>query len=224
MRLTEILRLVWLNLSQNKGKVLLTSIGIVAGSATIMLVLAIGKGGQMEVAQQFKNLSVGAIDITYEGRTVSGDDTVGMGGPGGGMLSGMGGGNGRMAGRAAGGPGGAPPGFGTSSGKREEAVSLSEADLEEILAYVPELEDGTISFSVTADVEGGNLEESTAYTIAGVKENYALVGNLNLEIGDFITEEEEENKEKVCILGAKVAREIFGSSYNAYNNTPKAAM
>ena len=219
MRLTEILRLVWLNLSQNKGKVLLTSIGIVAGSATIMLVLAIGKGGQMEVAQQFKNLSVGAIDITYEGRTVSGDDTVGMGGPGGGMLSGMGGGNGRMAGRAAGGPGGAPPGFGTSSGKREEAVSLSEADLEEILAYVPELEDGTISFSVTADVEGGNLEESTAYTIAGVKENYALGGNLNLEIGDFITEEEEENKEKVCILGAKVAREIFGSSYNAYNNT-----
>ena len=42
MRLSEILRLVWLNLSQNKFKVILTSIGIVVGSATIMLVLAIG--------------------------------------------------------------------------------------------------------------------------------------------------------------------------------------
>ena len=47
MRLIEILRLVWLNLAQNKSKVILTSIGIVAGSATIMMVLAIGKGGQM---------------------------------------------------------------------------------------------------------------------------------------------------------------------------------
>ena len=36
MRLSEILHLVWLNLSQNKFKVILTSIGIVVGSATIM--------------------------------------------------------------------------------------------------------------------------------------------------------------------------------------------
>lgn len=55
MRLSEILRLVWLNLSQNKFKVILTSIGIVVGSATIMLVLAIGTGGKEEVAEQFKN-------------------------------------------------------------------------------------------------------------------------------------------------------------------------
>ena len=52
MRLSEILRLVWLNLSQNKFKVILTSIGIVVGSATIMLVLAIGTGGKEEVAEQ----------------------------------------------------------------------------------------------------------------------------------------------------------------------------
>ena len=64
MRLSEILRLVWLNLSQNKFKVILTSIGIVVGSATIMLVLAIGTGGKEEVAEQFKNLNAGAIDIS----------------------------------------------------------------------------------------------------------------------------------------------------------------
>ncbi len=67
MRLSEIFRLVWLNLSQNKFKVVLTSIGIVVGSATIMLVLAIGAGGREEVAEQFKNLNAGAIDISYEG-------------------------------------------------------------------------------------------------------------------------------------------------------------
>ena len=56
MRLSEILRLVWLNLSQNKFKVILTSIGIVVGSATIMLVLAIGTGGKEEVAEQFREV------------------------------------------------------------------------------------------------------------------------------------------------------------------------
>ena len=67
MRLLEIFRLVWLNLSQNKFKVVLTSVGIVVGSATIMMVLAIGTGGKAEVAEQFKNLNAGAIDISYEG-------------------------------------------------------------------------------------------------------------------------------------------------------------
>lgn len=225
MKLTEIMRLVWLNLSQKKGKVILTSVGIVAGSATIMLVLAIGKGAQMEVAQQFRNLSAGAIDITYEGEAVSGAALQeGMSGPGGGMPSGMTGvGGGSNRNRGFGGPmgdrSGAGAGFGAGSRGDREEISLGEEDLEEILAYVPELEDGTISFSVMATVEGGNLEESTSYTIAGVKENYAQMSNLSLETGEFLSEENDENKEKVCVLGAKAAREIFGSSYYAYNNT-----
>ena len=56
MKLSEILRLVWINLIQNKFKVVLTSIGIVVGAATIVMVIAIGRGGQMDVADQFKNL------------------------------------------------------------------------------------------------------------------------------------------------------------------------
>ena len=31
-----------------------------------MMVLAIGTGGKLEVAEQFKNLNAGAIDISYE--------------------------------------------------------------------------------------------------------------------------------------------------------------
>lgn len=71
MKLSEILRLVWINLIQNKFKVVLTSIGIVVGAATIVMVIAIGRGGQMDVADQFKNLNAGAIDISYEQSTDS---------------------------------------------------------------------------------------------------------------------------------------------------------
>lgn len=66
MRFSEILNLVRLNLIQNKFKVLLTSIGIIVGAATIVLVIAVGKGGKAEVAEQFRNLNAGAIDISYE--------------------------------------------------------------------------------------------------------------------------------------------------------------
>ena len=47
MKVNEILRLVWINLIQNKFKVILTSIGIVVGAATIMMVIAIGRGGRL---------------------------------------------------------------------------------------------------------------------------------------------------------------------------------
>lgn len=66
MRISELLRLVWMNINQNKFKSILTSIGIVAGAATIVLVIGIGRGGQMEVAEQFAELNAGAIDISYE--------------------------------------------------------------------------------------------------------------------------------------------------------------
>jgi len=220
MRLTEILRLVWLNLVQNKSKVILTSIGIVAGSATIMMVLAIGRGGQMEVAQQFKNLNAGAIDITYDAENAPGRNGGGVGGPGGGMGGpggGMGGPGGRMG--ASGSGMGGPPGFGADSRINAEAVSLSESDMEDIQVFVPGLADATISFSTKSDVEGGSLDGSVSYTIAGVKANYGEISNLELSVGEFLTEENEEGKEKVCVLGAGVAKEIFGGSYDAYDNT-----
>ena len=73
MKPSELLRLVWINITQNKFKTIMTSIGIIVGAATIVMVIAIGKGGQEDVADQFKNLNAGAIDISYDG----GDKTRG---------------------------------------------------------------------------------------------------------------------------------------------------
>lgn len=222
MKLTEILRLVWLNLAQNKSKVILTSIGIVAGSATIMMVLAIGKGGQMEIAQQFKNLNAGAIDIVYDAENAAGNNS---GGDAAGFSDGAPGGSPGGGFPGGGFPGGEPGGmmggrgFGTDSRINEEAVSLSEDDMEDISVFVPGVADTTISFSTKSDVEGGNLDESVSYTIAGVKANYAEISNLSMAFGEFLTEENEAGKEKYCVLGYDAAKEIFGSGYDAYDNT-----
>ncbi len=66
MRISELLRLVWININQNRFKTIMTSIGIVVGAATIVMVIAIGRGGQMDVAEQFSSLNAGAIDVSYE--------------------------------------------------------------------------------------------------------------------------------------------------------------
>lgn len=231
MRLSEIFKLVGLNLAQNKSKVILTSTGILVGSATIMLVIAIGTGGKEEVAEQFKNLNAGAIDISYEyeERTRS---FGGMGGSGG-MPFGGGAGDG-MPSRGGGdmpsggggdmpfGGGGMPFGDGGmrgGSGQNTERIILSTDEAELLTESVEGLLDATISYTTKSDVEGGEMEEATSYTIAGVKENYAQMSNLSLAIGDFITEENDAYKEKTCVLGYSVAKEIFGSALDAYDES-----
>lgn len=266
MKLSEICRLVWLNLSQNKFKVILTSIGIVVGSATIMMVIAIGKGGQLEVAEQFKNLNAGAIDISYEGgsgvsmgrgdrgsNSGGSSSSSGRGGSAQGGSSqsggagGMGGGSMQMpsmggAGMAdmggmgdmpqmeqgAGGFGGLGDLFGGMGGfnsifggdggdnrMNQEKVTLTVDDMEDLAVLVPGISDSTISYSTTTSVEGGELESASYYTVAGVQDNYATMSNLVIEAGQFLTEENNEGKEKVCVLGHSVAVEIFGTASDA---------
>ena len=257
MKKKEILRLVWINLMQNKFKVVLTSVGIIIGAATIVMVIAIGKGGQEEVAEQFKNLNAGAIDISYEtateksGSSSSGNMPGGAGGfPGGGMPGGMdlnGGGSGKSgSGNAGSSSSGMPdmdnagriggdsvqkPGgemnFNFSMGGKsdisdrmnQEKITLSEEDVEDLEVFVPDISSVSISYTTKSTVDGGELEEETSYTIAGVKSIYAQISNLKLQVGEFIIDSQEENKEKICILGAAVAKEIFGDAVSAYDST-----
>lgn len=63
MRFIEILKTVFINLFQNKAKVLLTSLGIIVGTVTIVMVIAIGKGGEEDVMSQFSGLSAETIYV-----------------------------------------------------------------------------------------------------------------------------------------------------------------
>lgn len=280
MKLSEILRLVWINLIQNKFKVVLTSIGIIVGAATIVMVIAIGRGGQMDVADQFKNLNAGAIDISYEqssdssssnsksssksgssGKSSNGNSESGnrgQGGFGGGQgmpqmpggasgdsgnskSSGGSSGNSKNSGNSSsdksqkgngssngGGMPQMPGGFGgfmqggknsESSKINQEKITLSEDDMDDLKTFLPGISDITISYTTKSDVDGGELDDAESYTIAGVKNNYAGMSNLTMAAGSFIESSDETNKEKVCVLGYSVAKEIFGSVKDAYDST-----
>lgn len=230
MKPNELLRLVWINITQNKFKTVLTSIGIIVGAATIVMVIAIGKGGQADVAEQFKNLNAGAIDISYDGGDRERGGQSAEASPGGGNFSGGEGGfSGGSPDEAGGGvlngdsfPGGRMDFFGGGSDMEErinqENITLDEDDVDDIETFVSGISAATISYSTRSSVEGGELDEAQTYTIAGVREEYAQMSNLSLAVGEFIAESEDENKDKVCVLGASVAEEIFGSAIDAYGS------
>ena len=277
MRISELFRLVWLNINQNKFKSVMTSIGIVVGAATIVMVIGIGRGGQMDIADQFAELNAGAIDVSYE---YAGEESAsgksggfsfggmmnavfgGMmgGGPGGTNPAGSRGNSGGAGADGQNGGSGAPqmPG-GSDSGDRmqrpddsddeeiqrpdeqdsdgedadetesetsmiedrlnQEQIILSASDVDDIETYVTGITGATISYSTRSSVEGGELTSAQTYTVAGVLENFAEAGKLNLSEGYFLDETDNDSKSKVCVIGASVAKEVFGSVADAVNST-----
>ncbi|MGN0599240.1 MAG: ABC transporter permease [Oscillospiraceae bacterium] len=221
MRISEILKMVLMNIFANKSKGLLTSLGIAVGSATIVLVIAVGQGGRQDVAEQFKNLNAGAIEISVgQSADKMFEDMIGGGMPGGGNApSGMPGGNmpsfdpGASRGNKSPMSGGGRSGGNAPSGSN--GVKLTVDDAEDIAAYVPDVEAVSIVLTGNSAVSGGELEEETEYTVAGVMADYQSISNLELLYGEFFDEYDEQDKEKVCVIGYTAAQEIFGAAYLA---------
>lgn len=63
MKLNQILLSVFLSIKENRLKVALTTLGIVVGALTIVVVLAIGMGGQVAIEEQYKSMNVGTVTV-----------------------------------------------------------------------------------------------------------------------------------------------------------------
>ena len=221
MSFVEILRLVWINIIGNRFKVLLTSLGIIVGSATIVIVIGIGQGGQQDVAEQFKNLNAGTITISDN----SGISSGGMGGGMGGMVfvaMPSGGGNSRGSGGSMpSGMGSMPPmgGMMGQSQQRIERTTFSETDLEEIAYFVPNIEELTLMATASTTVDGGTMDEEIEMNVVGATNDYFDITNLELMFGSFFDDYSNENLERVAILGYQTAVDIFENIYDAYDST-----
>ncbi|MCR5478252.1 MAG: ABC transporter permease [Ruminococcus sp.] len=228
MRFSEILNLVRINLVQNKFKVLLTSIGIIVGAATIVCVIAIGKGGQADVAEQFRNLNAGALDISYEQSQSSGMPNFSSSGTSGRPDMSSDEKSNRSSKSSSGGNqrpsfSGNMPDMSAMSGgntdrKNTKKITLSTEDMDNITTSVAGLSEATITYTTKQNIYGGNIEESESYTVAGTLSDYARLSNLSMLFGDYLTDADNENKTKVCVLGYSAAKKIFGSAEDAYDN------
>lgn len=211
MSFHEILNLVWINLLENKFKVILTSLGIIVGSATIVIVIAIGQGGQQDVQDQFKNLNAGTVTISDNSSSSSG------GGMFGGMMGGGFPGGGGGGGRSGGGMMGAMPGM-MGGGLRIERTTFTDDDLEELSLFVPNLAQLCLMANGESEVDGGTLDEEMTATIVGATPSYQEITNLSLLSGSFFDDTAVDDLEKVAVLGYDTAISIFENVYDAYGS------
>lgn len=248
MRFTQILDLVRINLIQNKFKVLLTSIGIIVGAATIVCVIAIGRGGQADVAEQFRNLNAGALDISYEqsqkGSSFRGANSANASGSANANTAR----NTRSTGTSASAApeqsersaskqnqssrqntasnerparnssGNSVPFGGNTETKNTKRITLSTDDMDDITSAVAGLSEATITYTTKQNIYGGNIEDTESYTVAGTLSDYARLSNLSMLFGDYLSDADNENKQKVCVLGYSAAKKIFGSADQAYDS------
>ncbi|MDD4075585.1 MAG: ABC transporter permease [Eubacteriales bacterium] len=228
MRFGEILRLVWINIMENKAKMMLTSLGIIVGAATIVLVIAVGRGGQADVADQFKNLNAGAIDVSVGDGVDMDAMFAGMGG-----FPGMPNFSGGMPNFSGGMPSGGMPGGGMSGGgssgsrsgsrsggstRRPGEVELDMEDVEDIKTFVSGIDEVTILESGDTTVYGGVLEEEMEATVVGVLDNYDAVSNLTTLYGRFFEAEDNDETAYVAVIGYSLAEEIFEYAAYAYGD------
>jgi len=151
--------LAWKSLKKNKLRSFLTSLGIIIGAATIVLVIEMGVGAAQKIEEQYSNMSVTTILVN------------------------------------------APS---TADGRRSK---VSVDDIKPLLTS-PYIESVIPQLSGNMQVSGG--QESYQAGILGSYPELKESADIKMARGKFFTEEDEKNHNKVAVLGATVAEELYG--------------
>jgi putative ABC transport system permease protein len=99
------------------------------------------------------------------------------------------------------GGGGAAPGSPTS-----RTITLADADA--IANSVPEIQYVAPTYQNSARIVAGSNDQSIQ--VLGVTADYALVNNVSVAAGQFLTEDMVRNRRSVVVLGEQLAEDLFG--------------
>lgn len=138
----------------------LTTLGIIIGSLTIIVVVALGEGAKKDIEAQYSNMSVTTILIN------------------------------------------APS---TADGEKSK-LDIKDIDalkeIQTVKLAVPQL-----SGRVQMQYEG----KTSSLAVLGTLPDFEKLANLNVIQGKFFSQEDEVDRNKVAVIGAVVAEELFGS-------------
>lgn len=161
MKTSRLLKLSFKNIMRNKVRSLLTSLGIIIGVGSVIIMSAVGEGSQEEIKKQIQSLGSNLIMVYPErGRTAANRLT------------------------------------------KDDAIKLKNE-----ASYLYAVS-GTTRSSYT--VIGGLGDWPT--TVYGVEPDYLEIKQRTVSDGTFFTIDEMIAKTKSAVIGATVAKELFGES------------
>ena len=201
MNVKETARFAWRGVGANRMRSALTTLGILIGVAAVIILVAVGTGSSAAVKEQIEKLGSNTLTVSK---------STGAGGTlGGGGLTGAGG-----AFPGAGGGSGSTTSSGTNTGTQVRAAHLTVADAAsllsktqapDIIAVAP-----TVSAqSVTATYRG---QTHSVGTFTGTTPSYLSISNDTLQAGSGFTDTDYTDHQRVAVLGATVAKDLFGGN------------
>lgn len=198
MNVAESARFAWRGVTANKPRSALTTLGVLIGVASVIILIAVGTGSSKSIQDAISSLGSNTLTVT----STSG----GGGGRGGGGFPGGGGGGGF-------------PGFGgdgdetsTDTGTDIRGAGLTLADAEaltdqelapDVLGVAPVVS----ASSVAATYSGASHSVSTT---TGSTPAYLSINNDTVNSGRIFTDSEYDERARVVLVGTTVAEELAG--------------
>jgi putative ABC transport system permease protein len=100
-----------------------------------------------------------------------------------------------------------------SSRVRDLARNFTRQDARALLAGVPAARSGAPFVQATSPIRAGDLQINCQ--LVATLPSYATVRNLKADWGRFLSASDEAGRAKVCVLGASIARRLFGDGQAA---------
>jgi putative ABC transport system permease protein len=91
---------------------------------------------------------------------------------------------------------------------RDLARNFTRQDAQALLAGVPAARAGVPFVLAASPIRAGDLQINCQ--LVATLPNYATVRNVQADIGRFLSAADEAGRAKVCVLGASIARRLFG--------------
>jgi len=198
VNLGQSMRFAWRGVTANKPRSALTTLGVLIGVASVIILVAVGTGSSKSVSDSISSLGANTLTIS--------SSTSGTGGRGGGGGGGGFGGGGGM-------PGGTSSAS-TDTGTKTKSTSLSVADAEalvdpadapDVLAVAPVVS----ASSVVATYSGAS---HTVTTTTGSTSAYLTINNDTVSSGRTFTDSDENTHARVVLVGTTVAEDLAGGT------------
>jgi putative ABC transport system permease protein len=156
------------SIARNKMRSLLTSLGVIIGVASVIVMVAVGEGSQQQIRSRISAMGANLLMVM-------------------------------------------PP-----RGPKE-ANRLSLADLAKLRSESSYLAAISGVSRLSETIAAGSVSWST--TVYGVDPDYLVIKQRSLSVGDFFDEDAGTSRQKVAVLGATVAKKLFGDEDSALGST-----
>jgi len=158
------------SLSQNKVRAVLTTLGVIIGVMSVILLVALGEAAQAYVENEFAGMGSNVI-VVSPGRQETTSSMIVV-----------------------------------NAGSFRKLTTENAREIKRKAAGVRYVS-GTVLGS--AQVRHGNLERNCI--MVAVEEDFDEIRQIRLQMGRFIDAQDIDKNSKVCIIGQKIKKDLFGS-------------